>query len=224
MAWPASAGRVSLSSDGGLMAVRKLGQPDERDEGGYVALLVVVLVVTVIAVVLLTRTLSHARMINAKAENIAETGRGINASTDAIMQLNFTNQYGDNIEATAAPLVPRLNTIIDIAKSINGKATTITESAVTINGTAKTIGRSGGSINNSARGIEGNTSAIIPIANSIQGGVVTINQNVMDTIGIAEAVRSDVGNILGEARTAVRRSACIDRKTALGSHGNPGCP
>jgi len=205
------------------MAVRELGRRDERGQG-YVALLALVLVVTVVAVILLTRTLVQARNINAKAENIAETGRGINASTDAIMQLNFTNQYGDNIEATAAPLVPRLNTIIDLAKSINGKATTITQSAVTINSTAKTIGNSGGSINNSARGIEANTSGIIPIAESIRGGVVTINQNVMQTIGIAEAVRTDVRNILGEAGTAVRRSACIDRKTALGSHGNPGCP
>lgn len=204
------------------MALRQLGRRDERGQA-YVFLLVVVLVVVVIAVWLLTRTLVQARSINSKASNIAQTGRGINASTDAIMQLNFTNQYGDNIEATAAPLVPRLNTIIDIAKSINGKATTITESAVTINGTAKTIGSSGNSINNSARGIEGNTSGIIPIAESIRGGVVTINQNVMTTIGIAEAVRADVGNILNTARETVSVSACIDKKTALGSHGNALC-
>ena len=204
-------------SDGGLMGVPKLGR--RRDESGqvYIVFLVVTLVVTVIAVILLTRTLETARNINKKASNIAKTGRGINASTDAIIQLNTTNDLGNGIEATAAPLVGQLTTVVGLANSINGKATSITASAVTINSTAKTIGRSGGSINASAAGIERNTSAIVPIVASIRGGVVTINQNVMTTIGIAEAVRADVRNIngvLGPQGSATRLSRCIDQKTS----------
>ena len=206
------------------MALRELGRRDERGQV-YVALLALVLVVTVVAVFLLTRTLLQARSINAKASNIAQTGRGINASTDAIIQLNSTNEMGDSIEATAAPLVGQLTTVVGLANSINAKATTITASALTINSTAKTIGGSGSSINNSAAGISNNAGAIIPIAESIRGGVVTINQRVMDTIGIAEAVRTDVRNILNTANTTRRLAACINNKTNTigGGTNDPDC-
>jgi len=206
------------------MAVRELGR---RDEEGYVALLVLVLIVTVVAVGLLTRTLIEARSINDKAANIAKTGRGINASTDAIIQLNMTNDFGKSINDTAQPLVPKLNVVIGLAKSIDAKATTITASALAINSTAKTIGGSGNSIHTSAAGIDGATKGIIPIADSIKAGVVTINQNVMTTIGIAEAVRTDVKNILVQAAgPAVRNSGCIDNKTLtpIGGTNRPECP
>ena len=195
------------------MAVRELRQRDERGQG-YTAFLVVVLIVTVVAVGLLTRTWVNLRNINDKASNIAQTGRGINASTDAIIQLNSTNDLGNSIEETAKPLEGQLNVIVGLANSINGKATSITSSAQTINSTAKTIGGSGSSINTSATGINNNLGPVPGIAESIRGGVVTINQNVMTTIGIAEAVRTDVRNILGEANRAVRNGACIDNKTS----------
>jgi len=185
--------------------------------------LVLVLVVTVVAVVLLTRTLLQARSINAKASNIAQTGRGINASTDAIIQLNTTNDLGNSIEATAAPLVGQLNTVIGLAKSIDAKATTITDSALTINSTAKTIGGSGNSINGSARGIEGQLAVVDPTIRSIRSGVETINRNVDATIGIAQAVRTDVRNILGIAGDAVSVAACIDNKTGLGAVRDGDC-
>ncbi len=195
------------------MAVRELRQRDERGDV-YPVLLVIVLIVTVVAVALLTRTWINLRNINAKASNIAQTGRGINASTDAIIQLNTTNDLGNSIEETAKPLEGQLNVVVGLANSINNKATSITASAVTINGTAKTIGGSGSSINGSAVGIERSTSAIVPIVQSIRGGVETINENVASTIGIAQAVQKDVGDILGQANRAVRNGACIDNKTS----------
>jgi len=202
------------------MAVRELRQRDERG-AGYIPLLVIVLIVTVVAVGLLTRTLVYARSINNKAANIAQTGRGINASTDAIIQLNMTNDLGRSINDTAQPLVPKLNVVVGLANSINNKATSITASALTINSTAKTIGNSGNSIHTSAVGIDPALANIVPIANSIKGGVATINQNVMTTIGIAEAVRADVGNILntrvnnGDPRQSLTNlSGCINNKTS----------
>lgn len=202
------------------MALRELRRRDERGQAGYIPVLVLVLVVTVVAVVLLTRTLTQARSINAKASNIAQTGRGINASTDAIIQLNTTTQLGDSIEATADPLVGQLNTVIGLAKSIDNKATTIRESALTINGTAKTIGGSGSSINNSARGIEGQLAVIDPQIKSIREGVAQINRNVDTTIGIAGALRVDVGNILNQTVRGpdglIVNAACIDNKTSRG--------
>jgi hypothetical protein len=171
-----------------------------------------------VAVVLLTRTLVQARSINAKASNIAQTGRGINASTDAIIQLNTTNDLGKSINDTAQPLVGQLNTVIGLAKSIDAKATTITDSALTINGTAKTIGGSGNSINSSARGIEGQLAVIDPTIRSIRSGVETINRNVDTTIGIAGMVRTDVGNILNQTvrgpNGLLTNAACIDNKTS----------
>lgn len=204
------------------MAVRELGRRDERGSV-YPVLLAIVLVVTVVAVGLLTRTLLKAREINAKASNIAETGRGINASTDAIIQLNMTNEMGNSIEATAAPLVGQLTTVVGLANSINSKATSITATAQTINGTAKTIGGSGGSINTSANGITSNAASIIPIGESIKAGVEQINRNVMTTIGIAEAVRTDVRNILNTAGETVSVGACIDQKTSLGAVKDGDC-
>jgi len=195
------------------MAVRELGRRDERGTI-YPVLIVIVLIVTLITVGLLTRTLLEARSINAKAENIAKTGRGINASTDAIIQLNQTNDLGRSINDTAQPLVPKLNVVVGLANSINNKATSITASALTINSTAKTIGGSGSSINGSAKGIDPALANIVPIADSIKAGVAKINQNVDTTIGIAVAVRTDVGDILGAARLAVVRGACIDNKTS----------
>jgi len=200
------------------MALRELRQRDERGQAGYIPVLVLVLVVTVAAVFLLTKTLVQARSINAKASNIAQTGRGINASTDAIIQLNTTNDLGNSIEATAAPLVGQLNTVVGLAKSIDAKATTITDSALTINATAKTIGGSGSSINGSARGIEGALGAIDPQIMSIRAGVATINRNVDTTIGIAGMVRVDVANILNQTvrgpNGLLTNAACIDNKTS----------
>ncbi len=200
------------------MALRELRRRDERGQAGYIPVLALVLVVTVVAVVLLTRTLVQARSINAKASNIAQTGRGINASTDAIIQLNTTNDLGDSIEATAAPLVGQLNTVVGLAKSIDAKATTITDSALTINATAKTIGGSGNSINGSARGIEGQLAVIDPQIRSIRTGVEIINRNVDATIGIAQMVRTDVGNILNQTVRGpdglLTNAACIDNKTS----------
>ncbi|MEJ7765672.1 MAG: hypothetical protein WKF86_09270 [Acidimicrobiales bacterium] len=200
------------------MALRELRRRDERGQAGYIPVLVLVLVVTVVAVVLLTRTLLEARSINAKASNIAQTGRGINASTDAIIQLNTTNELGDSIEGTAQPLVGQLNTVIGLAKSIDAKATTIKDSALTINSTAKTIGNSGSSINASAKGIEGQLAVIDPQIASIRAGVATINRNVDTTIGIAGAVRTDVANILNQTVRGpdglLTNAACIDNKTS----------
>ncbi len=200
------------------MALRELRRRDERGQAGYIPVLALVLVVTVVAVVLLTRTLVQARSINAKASNIAQTGRGINASTDAIIQLNTTNDLGNSIEATAAPLVGQLTTVVGLAKSIDAKATTITDSALTINATAKTIGGSGSSINGSARGIEGALGAIDPQIKSIRTAVEIINRTVDTTIGIAGAVRVDVGNILNQTVRGpdglLTNAACIDNKTS----------
>lgn len=187
---------------------------DSRGDRWQAVTLVVVLVVVVAAVFLLQRTLSNAREINTKAASIAATGRGINLSTDAIIQLDRTDQFGQSILATAEPLEGQLNQIIGLAGSIDNKAGSINGSARAINASAKTINGSGASINASAVGINGRLGEILDIANSIKGGIVQINLNVMDTMGLADAIKSDTGTIVNQARVAAQNAACIDR--ALG--------
>lgn len=171
-------------------------KPDRGERGQAALSLVAVLVAVVAAVILLQRTASLAERINAKAENIAKTGRGINTATDAVLQLDQTNSLAGSILNTAQPLEGKLSEIVRLAQSIDGLAGSI-------NGTA-------GDINSTAKGINGEVSQILTTAQSINRGVAQINTNLDGTIGVAQAIKGDTGNILGQARAAHENAACID--------------
>jgi len=172
-------------------------------------MLVAVTLVLVVAVALLIRTTTLASEIDSKADNIARTGRGINTATDAILQLAQTNQLGTSILETSKPLVPTLDQIVNVAKSIDGLATSITATAVDVNGTAK--------------GINGTASRIQATARSINSGVETINRNVDTLTGLAKAVKADTASIVNQANTAVRNGSCIDSGLPLGSSADGHC-
>ena len=179
---------------------RRLG-----DEAGQAAIsLVIVVIVVAIAAVLLQRTASTAESINGKAERIARTGRGINTATDAVLQLRRTNQYASSILATAKPLEGELAEIIRLAKSIDGLAGSINGTAGTVNGTARTI--------------NGTVATILGTARGINDSVEQINLNLDQTLAIANAIKSDTGNILGQAREAHANAACIDSGLPGGSN------
>lgn len=196
----------------------------ERSQHGQAVLGVVVGVVVLAtvgaAVVMLQRTLTLGRHINAKAASIAKTGRGINTSTDAIIQLNRTNDLGRSILASARPLQPKLAEVVRLAQSIDGRAGSINDSANAINASAHAINSTGGSINNTAKGINGQAGAILATAQSIESGVAQINRNVDATISLAQQIRADLGNILVQANTASKESACIDEQTGGPSDGH----
>jgi methyl-accepting chemotaxis protein len=168
-------------------------QRDERGQATF-SLLIVVLVVAV-AVVLLQRTAWHAEHINDKAGVIAQTGAGINTATQAVLKLGRTNELAGSILETAKPLQGKLDEIIRLAKSVDGLATSINNSAGTINGTAK--------------GINGTASTILGTARSINDGVAQINTNLDTTLSLANAIKTDTGNILTNARAADRELQCI---------------
>lgn len=180
---------------------------DERGQGAI--MLVAVTLVLVVAVALLLRTATLASEIDGKAENIARTGRGINTATDAILQLAQTNQLGASILETSKPLVPTLDQIVNVAKSIDGLATSITGTALDVNGTIK--------------GINSTATGIVSTAKSINDGVAQINRNVDTTIGLAKAVKADTAAILGEANTAVRNGSCINSGLPLGPAPDGNC-
>lgn len=188
-----------------------------RDEKGIVGLAnLIVLGVVVVSVgsaaVLLWRTLGAAQRINAKADNISKTGKGINIATDSVVQLKRTNDTAGSILDTATPLEGKLAKIVNLAESVDGLAASILSSAGKINGTAKTINGTAGDINNTAKGINSVAAQILDVGKRIDNDVRLINQNLDRTIALARAIKGDTGNILGQAKAAHQNAACIDRK------------
>ena len=205
----------------------------QGDSGATAVLgLIVTLVVVLLAAALLQRTASIASSINDKAKTIALTGRGINQSTDSIMQLTKTNELAESILSSAKPLEGKLGEIVTLAKDINGQATSINGSAKGINGSAIGINKNAGSINGTAGGINGNARAINGSAGAINGtagginreaagilttaqslnrGVFLINAALDETIVIAGQIRGDTGNIVRAAELARVQSGKICR-------------
>ncbi len=172
--------------------------PDRSERGQATGTLIVVVLVVGIAVVLLTRTALTALSIDDKAENIAKTGRGINAATDAILQLDKTNQLGESILQTSQPLVGQLDKIVGVARSIDGLASSITGHATAIDG--------------DIQGIRGQTTAIQGIAQSINRGVEQINRNVDTTIDLARDIKLTLDDVLRVERGINRNAVLINNK------------
>jgi methyl-accepting chemotaxis protein len=169
--------------------------------------LIIVIAVVAIAVILLQRTAWHADAINDKADNIARVGGGINTSTKAVLELGKTNELAGSILETAKPLQGQLDTIVGLARDIDGLASSINTSA--------------GQINNTANGINGTAGTILGTAQSIQRGVAQINRNLDTTLAVAAAIKTDTGNILGNANRARLVADCIN-SGILGPQ-SPGC-
>jgi hypothetical protein len=179
-----------------------------RERGQATFSLLIVVAVVAVAVVLLQRTAWHAEAINDKAGVIAVSGGGINESTKAVLKLGRTNELAGSILETAKPLEGQLNEIVALAQSIDNLATSINGSATTINGTA--------------RGINGTVGTILNTARSINDGVAQININLEDTLRLANAIKTDTGNILTGARAADRNLDCIENGALTGAGSVPG--
>lgn len=155
------------------------------ETGQAAVTLVVVVVAVAVSAYLLLRTMNAAVNISKKAEIIKNTGRGIDAATDSILQLNKTNETAGSILNTAKPLEGQVDQIVQLAQSIDGLA-------ASINGTA-------GTVNSTARGINATATDILGTARSINNGVATINQRVADTRGLANDIKAQTGVIVGYA-------------------------
>jgi methyl-accepting chemotaxis protein len=205
----------------------------------------IVAVSLVTLVTLLQRTTETANSIDAKAKRIARTGQGINTATDSVIQLNRTNETAASILTTADPLQGKLDQIVKVAQSIDGRAGSILGTAKTINGTgatvngtaatinktAKDINTTAGAIHTTALAIDGTAAkingtakdinsqaaAILDVAKRINNDVAAINQSIDTTLGIVEGVKSDTGNILVQAQTADHLAKCIDQRLGAGN-------
>ncbi len=170
---------------------------------------------------LLGRTMSEAVSIDQKAARIAEAGRGINTATDAIIQLQRTNETAQSILQTAEPLEGQLGEIVQLAQDIDELAASIDGTAGTINQTAGQINDTAGAINATAGGINGEAAQILDVAERIDFDVQQINENLDGTIAVAERIHGDTGNIIQQARAAHSNATCIDNKLG-GSQANDG--
>ena len=173
--------------------------------------LVIVVVVVAVAAILLGRTVQEAQSINNKAQNIAKNGRGINTSTDSVIQLTRTNKLATSILGSARPLDSQLGGIVATAQGIDGLAGSINSTAGTINTTAGSLNISAGRINPSSDGINSAAGAINTSASSINGSALSINGSVDSINAAAGRINVDAGRInatAGSINTSARR---IDR-------------
>lgn len=197
------------------------------------AVLILAVVAVGVAAVLLGRTLVVAHSISDKAAIIATTGRGINTSTDSVIQLSRTNTTAASILESAKPLEGVLTRIVNsageintlaggingTAGAINGVATGIGNSAGAINTSAVTIGKnaggilnSAGTINGVAKDIDGKAGDILDVAKKVNRDAKDINDSLDKTIDVAKDIRGDTGNIVIQGVRILVTSSCIAQK------------
>ena len=132
------------------------------------------------------------------AQSVDGLAKSINGSAGTI------NATGGTINGTATAINGTDGKINTTAKAIGTTAKSIAGSAGSINATA-------GAINTTAGQINAQAAAILDVAKRINDDVAQINKNLDGTLGLAEAIKRDSRNILGEAHTAEHYAACIDQ-------------
>jgi len=175
-----------------------------------VIVLVIVVAVVAIASILLARTVQTAQAINAKAQRIAKNGRGINKSTDSVIQLNKTNDLARSILTSATPLQGQLAGIVGTANRINGLAGSINSTALRINSTASSINSSATNINAAATSINGSASSILTSAGSINNNAGSINNSAGSINNSARNVNTSVRSIRTNAKSILKTARVAD--------------
>ena len=158
---------------------------------GVIAILVSV-IIFVVASYMLYRTVAVARAINQQAESIEGNATSINTAASSIARLVQTEAILDSILNTSKPLVPSLNEIIGVARSIDG--------------TAVSIGNTIGGINSNVTAIGGQVNSILSISRQISGDISNINGILDNIIAVSRDIKSDSTPIeasLASAHTSV---------------------
>jgi len=180
--------------------------PGERGQASFSV--VAAIVTVLLAGVLVNRVAWTAEAINKKAGNIAKTAVPVNEATDAVLNIDRTNELAGSILATAQPLEGKLGEIVRLAQSVDALATSINGRAGEIDGTAKSI--------------NGEATGILATARRLDTGVKQIVTNLDTTLGILTPVTADADSIINLARAAHKQAACIDQ-TLPGNAGDPHC-
>ena len=163
------------------------------------------------SVIQLTRTnetagsiLNSAQPLEGKLNQVIALAQQVDGLAKSI------NGTAGTINSTGATINGTAGTINGTAGKINGTAKAIGGTAKSIAGSAGSINGSAGAINATAKDINAQAAAILDVANRINDDVAQINKNLDGTLAVAQAIKNDTGNILGEAHTAEHYAACID--------------
>ncbi len=132
------------------------------------------------------------------------------------------NSDARSIDGLATSITSTAGTINTTASAINGSATSINSVATEINTTAKTIddiagqiNRVAGQINSTAKAINttvGPGAGILGIARVIDNDADQIITTLNKTLGIAQSIKVDSGNILVVSDRILDTAGCIDNK------------
>jgi methyl-accepting chemotaxis protein len=195
--------------------------------------LVVVSLVALVAAALLCRVQSNAVDIRSKTGRIAESARGINEYTDAIVRLDVTNALAASILNSVDPLADpvaqiraRSADIADIMRSIKGSTSSINGSTRSINASSGQIRdglveveSSAAAIRTTLGGVNADAAGILQVLALIQRGVALLGSDLETTAEIVAAILADVGGISGSVVTTDHFASCIDN----GLNGNADC-
>lgn len=160
----------------------------------------------------LGRIVSTAQGIDTRAASINSRAGSINTTARSI------NDSAGSINTNAGEINSAAGSINSSASSINSTAGEINTSAGAINTSARQIAGSAGTINQTASAIDEEAASILSTARDIDTDVNLINQNLDVSLRLVTAVKSDTGDILGQAVAANQTAACIDFKL----HGQAG--
>jgi hypothetical protein len=169
---------------------------------------------------------------NQIASSILRTATPLDAVlTKIVARARSINRDATSIDSLASTILSTAGTINTSATTIGGTATDINNTAGTINGTAgqidtvaSAINSTAGTINRTAKSINqtaGPGSGILGIARIIDTDAATIVRGLTETLSIARGIKSDSGDILGDATVIKDTAACIDTDANLGSPKAP---
>jgi methyl-accepting chemotaxis protein len=162
---------------------------------------------------------------NETAKSILATATPLESKLGEIVgQAQSVDGLAKSIDGTAGTINATGGRINTTAAEINATAGRINKTAKDVNNTARAIAGNAGSINASAgkinataKDINAQAAAILNVARRINDDVAQINKNLDGTIGLANAIKGDTGNILGEAQTAQEYADCIDKRIGVGT-------
>ncbi|MGH8974248.1 MAG: hypothetical protein ACRD0C_13745 [Acidimicrobiia bacterium] len=160
--------------------------------------------------------LTSAKPLEAKLAEVVTLAQGVDGLAGSI------NGTASAINGTGAKINGTAGEIGGSATKINKTAKDINRSATAIEGHAGSINTSAVKINGTAKDINAQAAAILDVANRINADVAQINRNLDVTLPIAQGVKTDTGNIVGEAEAADRYAQCIEMRTS--APPNPSCP
>ena len=153
--------------------------------------------------------LKTATPLDGVLTKIVNTAAAINGDAKSIDGL------ASSITSTAGTVNTTASAINSSATSINSVATDINSTAKTIDGIGRQINGTAGQINSTAKAINttvGPGAGILGIARIIDNDADQIITTLNKTLGVAQGIKVDSGNILTLSDRILDTAGCIDRK------------